>query len=260
MIQKILLVLLLLLWNNSAFAENWADHANCIGVWTMDESSGNIADSCDEMGTGTAGGTGLTYSGTGQFGTAIGFDGDSGYFDFGDIDDFNGISSLTSVLWMDIDGTHFISVLRKDGTCTPVQFDDTTPDTYRFACWDSSGSLKRVRIDEDLFTPGTGYAHYAVSWNKDTNSGYATLYIDGVSKGLMNDGDALTTTIYTGGSNPFRIGATESDGENYEGLLDEVGLFEAALDSTDINDIMDNGLVQGGNILNDFKGSIYFKS
>ena len=76
----------------------------------------------------------------------------------------------------------------------------------------------------------------------DSDLGVMYMYVDGViqgsTKGIANG------TINTNQEYPLRIGTNPWADHDYAGLIDEVAFFHMELDSTDIDDIMSNGLAQ----------------
>lgn len=242
--KKILLPIALFLFLSfSSVVEAQTDWTNpingCVATYLMDESSGSLIDSCGSLDL-TAFGTPL-YSQTGQFGTSIGFDptGDDDFFEtdtaafttipfsmvaWGNPDD---VSNAYNLVWVgDKDTTNDMQGLDMAGQAAsdPVRaysFDDVTPG------FKSSNKTS--------FT--ANFHHVAGVW---ATSSSRIVYLDGVA------GTEETTTVTPDNEDRTAIGAfrDSTDLGYMKGDIDEVGIFDLALDGTDINDIMDNGLVQ----------------
>ncbi len=240
--MRIALILLLIFLSPLVVeATDWSNDANCIGAYTFDESSGDLLDVCvNSSNNGSL--NGATQGATGQFGDAYDFDGTNDWVDFGDVTTFDGIGSFTATAWIDVDSFmgNDTSVMRKDGTLTPMQINTQSGGRIRMPTWNGGLSLQQV---SHAWATGA-YHHYAGRWDKDTSSGCYELFVDGSSIGTS--ATCQTGVITSGGSNVLRFGATESGAEDFNGRLDEVLFMESYMTPTEINDVMDNGIVQAG--------------
>ena len=80
--------------------------------------------------------------------------------------------------------------------------------------------------------------HIAVVYDDST----LKFYVNGVEE----DSDSYSAGIYNSGQ-AFTVGCRTDGGvvnAEYDGILDDFGIFDTDLSSADVNDIMDNGLIQ----------------
>ncbi len=227
----LLLVLLLLSLNSQAFA-NWCDNANMEACYTMDSDSGtgtSLTDDSANSNTGTFKGSGEPawsssvpqqsdgFDGTSTY--SVDFDGSGDYIRSADLDP---ITALTYGGWSYIDNNsgnyyYICSEPASNSSCTNPY------SNYSVA----QGYVSGVPISE---------WHHYVGWYNGTTM---KLYFDGVEtasaskSGTVNDTNAL-----------FEIGDQGGCATATNGKTDEVFVIFSALDLTDINDIMENGLVQ----------------
>jgi subtilase family serine protease len=167
---------------------------------------------------------GVSLNGSGQFNSAISFDGTSGVVSVAE----NGIalaSPLTLEAWIN----------PTDNTTTHVIIGKE--DSYLMAV--SGGTLQYsimtngswAWVDTGLSVPTGSWSHVAITYNGTTVTGY----VNGVGSAAADpDGGAVAQN-----SNPVCLGnrGTSCDGTNYfNGLIDEVALYNVALSSTEISD------------------------
>jgi hypothetical protein len=147
-----------------------------IACWLLNERNGNIINNL----------TSPTLKGTFSAGTASPtWKGDSLYFDGGDTASFgdatfvDGLKALTvfTIFVPRASANIATSVIRKDGSCTPLQF--YSSNGIRVALW-TGGTLKLTWITQAL-TIGRTYA-YTMRWGASFNSGYPEQYLDNVLK------------------------------------------------------------------------------
>lgn len=229
MIIKILLAILLSsLLSSPAFATNWVGEANMAGAWLMDDASGGAVDATSNSLDLDDGAT-LTYSETGVFDDAIAFSsdwletsGNSGISGAGDISYGGWVLTATN------DGTndHIFNI----GTASTNRMSHMILNSasIKFGAW-GFDTISSTDINGVVFVHcvviygGSNYKLY-IDGNLDTTSGaYSSLNIAD---------DDLDIGRYTGGAFYFT------------GTLDELFIYQAEMDSTDVNDVMDNGLSQ----------------
>jgi hypothetical protein len=171
-------------------------------------------------------------------------DGDYLYHADGNATDLSGANvKFTFLLWWRPEsvGGPYEYLLSKYGASGTFQYavhiGDGNDFAYRLS---SNGTSSASDRTGNALSNGTWY-HVAVV-SDDVN---ARIYQDGV---LDNDAtSSFTGGLYDGSAN-FLIGGANNTGFA-DGLIDDVGMFNTNLDSTDINDIMDNGLVQASSSL-----------
>ncbi len=235
---KLTALILSLLLPCSALATDYTQDANCEAAWLMTEGEGTtIADSSVNSNTGTFKASGQpAWSGSvppGGF-AAGSVDFNRGTADF--ISLTNALSTIDGktaslVQWMSADSYDSFGIITfgtNTGTSVYWQIGN---DTTVFLMADS---LNITSTDFDSST------WFHIAWISDGTD--IEFFADGVSKG--SSGEAVTAL--SAGNKNFYIGdwiASPGSNWTYDGLLTEMALFSDALDSTEINDIMDNGLL-----------------
>lgn len=214
-----------------------------IANWQMNESSwshtsGDVLDSSSNNFHGTSFGNATTT--TGNYGNGGTFDGSGDYVTISDnaaLQPSNG--SWTITMWINPTNVNQNALMiGKFNTTTGEGFAlsvtgniNASASGRRILAYmaESSAGNRRVILSSSNVVNGS-WRHLAAVFNKDTDS--ITLYVDGV---------AVSTTSTTSGSWPtvdntdsITIGGLTS-ASFYSGLLDEVRLYNRALDSTEIN-------------------------
>jgi len=237
------------LFSTQAFAVNWTQNSTAVATYTFEESSGDLLD-LSNANDGTLVNT-VTQGAAGQRANAYDFGG--GYVDAGDIAQIDGASSLSGVVWVSHDTTSdddYIFAKSSGITDGLLFFRDNVAslsgrtDTYTIFLASSDGEGNRRVESATNASTGGGFIHVAFTWEGLSTTGLR-LYVNGVE-----DANSPSTASNVGaidsGDRILSIGASSGGTNNIDGKIDEAGIFESVLDATDINDIMDNGLVQAG--------------
>lgn len=248
--KKILLVLFLLCLSNPALATNWCGSSSgCVACYLM-EDDGNESNRCVNGSTAlTETGGDIPQDADAKFGTySRDFeDSDSEYLVHGDGNetDISGADqSITVCGWakMEDDLNHIYAVAGKyDYGSNNRQYIlrlDTANNKMSFGVSGDGVTLNSTAGDTATLVIDTWYFLCGV-YNDST----IEVYLDGSN-------DSTSPTSYSGGiydgTSGFAVGTYFDTYPTprfyYDGLIDDVGVFDVALDSTDINDIMDNGL------------------
>lgn len=87
-------------------------------------------------------------------------------------------------------------------------------------------------------------------WTRKANTGQSCFYFDGVNQGCVthtdgDDNDALQIASLILGQEQDSLGGDFDENQDWEGLLDELIIFDSVLTSTQINDIKTN--IEAGN-------------
>jgi hypothetical protein len=246
MMKKILLAILFLLTLNSqTFAINWSSQAETAGAYNIETGSGTTfydQSSNEHDGTCESGAWDSDVPDSGD-----GFEGTSTYSlkfilsnaNISDDDDFDFTDSMTLGAWVGSDDTH-------TGMGDEVIIDKYTASTdgYKLA-FETTADDYYILIDLDG-TPTTCYTT-GISFSANTWH-YLTATFDGSNLRIYWDGSLENTCTASGSittsTDNIRIGQNLSGGNCYFGSIDEILFSYDALDLTDINDIMTNGLVQ----------------
>jgi hypothetical protein len=223
---------------NNALATDYCD-SDAVGCWLMEDTgaesdeSGNSADL-------TASGT-VSRDADKKFGSySRSFSSGSYlYRADGGSTDINGADQAFSiVLWIK-PGT-----LTRNNLVSKTNFNSNQRSLLTYV--DTAGHVRIILYPSGTST-GSGSAQTADSLvAEDTWSHVAFVYDDTTLKIYIN-GDEEASTNYSSGlynSNAqFQIGERADGGDDpYDGLIDDVGLFDRALSESEIDDIIANGL------------------
>ena len=265
-LKKILLLLLLL----SSFAVkgycvDYTSDANVVAAYLFDEGSGTtVDDSTANSNVGNFKASGepawAAISGTGAPTYA------TYSVDFDATDDLINCASDTTIDDVFINGGSFVGWIFVEGTGegnfgylfgkTQV----TGPFGSRLTTDDSSGTNRLFfglnsnsgadtnpgRITNNNIYTDSVWAHTAVL--KDDNSITATtlhIYVDGVEATYAQTTNGVGT-LTSDGSYTLMLGNRNGSDRTFNGDITENAFFKRVISSTEINDIMDNGLVGGG--------------
>lgn len=248
MTKKILLLILFLSFTTLASATDWCSDANCKGCWRLNVNEDPVSDDSGEGHTGSV--TGATFIASAKYGGGYSFNGSSQRIDFGNITESEGAEN-TVVAWVYNDNiTQDHIVIGNYGGTSGILlwFDDSAggsgrTDTYTAFVRESSGNGQSfVRVE------GANSAGVATTWQhvaQTTDCGSTTglrLYVDGTED--ANSPGNLSTVQDSGSTDAGDLQLGESPAGSYDraGDIDEVALFDDIKDSTDINDMITNGL------------------
>lgn len=209
----------------SSYAE--IDPKTCAGMWLFDEGSGTTAaDSSANKNNGTLK-NGPKWV-DGKFGKALQFDGVNQYVDCGDSASLNITSAITIAAWVYVKGGNgaFRCIVRKGN---PGNYYIAVGLNNQFVLaindigWDSVG----IPVTENVW--------YHVAGTFDGKN--RLMYMNGV----LGRTDAQVATIGTS-SLPLRIGVRDQLDQAFNGTIDEVAIFNVALNESDIKTVMTQGL------------------
>jgi len=210
---------------NSSYAK--IDQESILGIWLFDEISGGnkVKDSSQNDKVGTINGNPKLVEG--NFKKALEFDGAS---DFVDVPiNLNECEEVTVVIWTytykQPPGERYQMISNDKGSygrCIQIRPTD-------YWIFHTEGQAITHAVVPTL----NSWEHLAVTWSTEE----VNFYINGelVATGT---GD---TAVYNDGTT-VNIGRNMSQKDYYDGILDEVGFFNAVLAEDDIKNIADNGL------------------
>ena len=174
------------------------------------------------------------------------FDGSNDKIQTGDCSALNGATAFSISLWKNNSSTPskseaFINI-GSDNTTNQFRMivggNYTTIEMWLNAVESSS----KISVDCD----GNGWIHYVVVWDSTQtgDSNKFKLYKNGSAQtlsfqGSNNAGDSAIQTI--SGGTPIIIGSLASAGVEYTGLIDDVGIFNRALSSDEVDDLYNGG-------------------
>ena len=215
------------------------DFQNITGMWLFDEGDGSVAtDSSSQKNDGTIHGAKWV---DGKFGKALEFDG---------TDDWVEIPHAESV-WFEA-GTSFTLTLHFKGTkvggsLAGKNYEDKSQATPWYMLWNGGNDNKVTFFLRDSsnksFRPqssteiGDDKWHF-IAGRADANTGKVSIWIDGKMEAEIefntDDGYGTSEGVFHIGRHFDRYTA---------GIIDDIALFNVALDEADMQSIMDNGLM-----------------
>lgn len=240
-ISKFLIAFLLIC--SPVGATVWYEDINCQAAYLMETDEDPITDSSQNTNTGAKQGTTspafkttsppATYS-TGYYY----FTGSDSRFDITDHASLDASGDFALVAWINMDSygdsgygriyDHFAS---NAGISWYV---DDTAVSEGMSLNIGDGTLEFENSDADIIAVGSWY-HIATMLDDAANT--VTFYVNGVEKGTPTNSNTPTAS----GVNAT-IGDRDDIARNFDGDIDELAYFDRTLDSTEMNDIMDNGL------------------
>gem|GEM_PF-2585050 len=220
--KKILLFCIMLLGINASYAQNDCIPApsGMISWWSADNHTLDIADGNN----GTLQ-NGATFA-QGKVNEAFSFDGIDDYFVVNDNSNLDGLTAFTIDAWIKLG-----SVNGRQAIVSKVPHGE-----YLLLVNGDRLSFENQAIDFDAFkgatplSPGVWY-HVAVTYDgSDTR-----LYVNGILDG--QDG----TDYYFSNDEPLKIGQRGANDDYFNGLIDEVEIFNRALSASEIQAIYNAG-------------------
>lgn len=209
---------------------DYTQDANCSLAYLMEEDGWNgteneVVDTSANNNHGVASGNATTDA-NGKFGRCGIFDGTGDYvvtpLSLADTD-------FSIVAWVKADVIEEgATIVDGRGDYLTLRIDFVDDDKWEFYIWDTAERKATYTVTAQA---GQWY-HLAAVYDKDNN---IKLYVDGDLKDTTECGTV-------GGSGACYIGARYNGTYEFDGRIDEVGIFDRVLNSTEINDIMDNGL------------------
>ena len=243
MAQKLRNLILLLLFLSSfpltAQATDWCAEASCVACWVMEADEDPIADESTNSNTAA-----LKGAGEPNWATASPPVGSStGYFDW-DGDDYATVSNdasldisdnqLTIVHWIYPDSNHDGGLIARRGGDDSVDYHTVVRGTGEFDFFFRKGGEGWSWHSADTAISTVAWTHRAVTYDGSN----VRFYLDGVADGAPAETDDLDVS-----DDIILLGKSKTTGTwPYSGLMDDAAVFNEVHDSTEINDIMDNGL------------------
>jgi hypothetical protein len=198
-----------------------------IAAYAFDEGTGTTtADATGKAHTGTL--TGATWTTTGKNGKALSFNGTSNYVTVADANDLDLTTGMTLEAWVRpsaLTPSGWNTVVMKEETATTLAYslyaNDGNP-------WPSItvrvGTADREAIGTSA-PPLNAWTHLAATYD----GANLRLYVNGVQVGaLAQTGNMVTST------RALRIGGNTVWGEYFNGLIDDVRIYNRALSAAEI--------------------------
>lgn len=218
--------------------------AGTVSYWQLDEGSGSAAG--DSVGSND----GTVYGGaawvSGKVNSSLSFDGVNDYIDSGDIDALDGLSSLSISLWVKPTSLSTLkSLISKYNSSTGNWIIETS---YNGAGGANNLLFAPTAIGGNDYGYTTGnvlnnnvWTHVAMAYDGSGSGNAERLkaYINGEPVSLNFQGNISSSL--PSNSLPVLIGAA-SDGRYFNGIIDEVAVYNRTLTAQEVQDHYNNGL------------------
>lgn len=234
--SRIVLILTIILAPLLLAAPLFAAFEGLVGYWPLDEGEGEeVKDISGNEHNGVVKGPTWT---DGRHGKALLFAGQTAAesVEIPDADDLDGLSALSLLVWARIDGMgngDYPRLVSKGHEHTWTWMIDGAAGTSLRLTLNIPAEVTATDNTTPLLDLFNEFHHYAVTWD----GAVVIFYIDGekISEHNLAGGPTAQT------DHPVLIG-NSPEGRTFQGVLDEVGIFNAALSQDDIKTIMKNGL------------------
>jgi len=212
------------------------DMDTCVGMWLFDEGNGDVvidsSGKCDDAAI-----NGAEWV-AGKTGKALSFDGSSNFVEVPDNPDLNPEKAMSMGCWVYITGNagQHRDILSKDGESAERQYLLTASDIDRFRAhiWTADGVANY--FDGDTAVELETWYHVFQTYDGKA----LQLYVNGEEDGNKSfSGDIIVT------GQPVRFGGGAIAGVapyHMPGIIDEVVIFNIAMEKEDIQSLMDDGL------------------
>lgn len=219
---------------NGAFTEGM-DMTGNIGLWHLNETSGAIVDSSGNSNNGTVNG-GISYNQTGKFGTALDFNGSNGFIHIPHDNSLNPTDKITLLAWLkwDIDpslGNSYASIINKFADNHYRLQHNNANENFEFAIRTTPNGDRWV----DSTTIPQKDKWYLLVGTYDGAD--LKIYVNGNLENTASHGGDLVTSI-----SDLNIGRRTANDRFFNGIIDEVAIFDRALSESEIENIYLRGV------------------
>ena len=242
----------------SSFAK--IDLETIVGMWLFDEDEDDIAiDSSGNENHGTLT-NGPEWIG-GKFGKGLQFDGVSAYVDCGNVESLNITNAITIESWVYYTGTgeKWIGIVDQSqgasgnggfGLHIGSGFHAFPNKKVVVHLGDGAAPSPNFITTNDI--PTNQWVHVAAVWDGSTVTGSVKIYLDGVEQAGAETNYGTTLMAAT---KPTTIGAARTflkpppSCNYFEGIIDEVAIFNVPLSAQDIQTTMNKGLERASGLV-----------
>lgn len=178
----------------------------------------------------------------GKLGQSASFDGKR-YFDAGNVGEFGFLDRFTLAAWINPSDN-------RGGTVMSRMVDEDRANGYSVVMQDGKVHVNlilrwlddSIRVETEESLPAGAWSHVAVSYDGTRLASGVKVYINGKSKKLKINLDALNQQFKT--KEPFRIGGGGGPSGRFHGLIDDVRIYDHVLPPEDVGQIAVTELVQ----------------
>ena len=222
---------------------NFTNDAACVAAYVMDETSGNLVDLCGNNDPGTISGS-VNQNVTGKYDKGIEFKGYGGggnnaYVSFGSGSTLDNLAARTIVAWIKPDnlgdnnqGT-ILSKNYQDGWVLRLAAGNKVAFSQAF-----SGGVVTWTTTSSPIVLGA-FQHIAVRYTAATTTTVPDIYVNGIKQTVS--GGTPYGTRDNDSSFTMDMGILGTSYE-FDGVIDEVGVFNRVLTETEVNTLMNGGL------------------
>jgi len=224
-------------------------NAGLISYWSFNEGTGTkVGDMSGNGNTGTWNGTGSHWT-TGKFGGGGSFNGTNDYVESSNFAD--NLPQLSVSVWFKSSqtaGTNYPAIVSKldpgstssgDGWALFMRPHAGTMGKLFVIIQASDGNIWRSKYTTTTYNDGKW--HHAVML---VNNLTVDLYVDGARPTLTDYQSGTITTYST--SYPVRVGRDSDTADVFNGIIDEVRIYNRALDASEITKLYESGLSRIG--------------
>ena len=234
----------------SAGGKNYTKDANCMGAWFMDDSTTEIDETTNGNDLTVSAGDTIPTSATvptGYSGTSRDFEQDDlEYLTIGDgteLDIYGADAKISMVAWIRVEevaNDEWLTFVNKFGSgAYEAQYEiavvGTGTNTFKIGCALSSDGESATFAYSTSTNLATGTWYHVACVSNDID---IRIYVNG----SLNCTPGSHTAGIWNGADPFYVGANVDYSEYYDGLLDEVAVFNRELSSTEVNEIYTYGI------------------
>lgn len=216
--------------------------SDLIGRWTLNDTDGTAIDTGSGSNDGSMqnGLTGASHSTMGRVGNAIDFEFDNSHFiNLGSAGSLDNLDPVTITAWINpeaLNGTT-PTIFSSDGGANGDGYSLRLSSTGALEFFaDFNGGSDLTVNSTTTLTMGEWY-HVAVTWDASVTATNVRLYLNGSQVGYNTQTDGVGTLDDS--ANNKRIGNHVSDVNHFDGIIDDVRLYERELEATDIKAIYD---------------------
>ncbi len=206
-------------------------HADLVGHWSMDEGTGSIAN--DRSGNGNHGAVnGATWV-EGRHGMALSFNGVDNYVEMPVSDSLEAMNNVSAAAWINYTdaGDGWLGILangQQGGPWETYGLFVNRGGPFVYAVVNLDGNHATQSTANGVITPGTWH-HVCSTWDGAT----VRIYVDGNLELEQAQSGVLTATGV-----PLRIGHRIGSSHFFNGIIDDVAVFDHALTEDEVRGIM----------------------
>ena len=181
---------------------------------------------------------GATY-GTGIINNGFSLDGVNDYVDMGNVLDFDGSTPFSFSCWINPLGSTTVNILSKfqNSGVFPGYTLLLTSNLVRFIIQNNNTTDRLIVTTTSTLT--SGMRHISLSYDGSTNASGVKIYVDGVNQSLSIFRDTFTGGLTTGSD--FNLGGFVTGLNYFDGIIDEVGVWEKELSSSEVTELYNSG-------------------